>query len=439
MAFCGGPCQPGDVIILPSGVTNDSILLRDFRGTVQNHIIVTNTPGAQTVIDTNDVTAAPTYGNGIWFHNSKYMKLDGSNGYDESDENNLSYGIRVTDCAAKGIFLNHGSEGIVIKYIEIDHIGGEGLAAGIGIKENSMIGETGLPVGATLTGLYIHHNYIHDTTTEGIYLTATGGCSSQDCCNSQDDSDGAVIWHDIEVRNNRIDSTGWDSLSVGCCENAVVHDNLMTNAGLANYSGIGQGLSLSLNRGFGGKVSNNTIIGAQKQGIVWMGSGDTDIYNNVIADVGKMGDAASYERMAISDCCGGDSANLTIRYNTIVNSPYEGIVMNTYQNGLVQDNLYVNIGTENAYGSVAMSDNAGVEKDTVAECNFEDAANHNYDITPLTPDSIRISGQTTGYPATDIEGADRGSDDGTTIAVGAYSKAEPILKPPILRIAGASN
>lgn len=417
--FCSGKCNPGDIIILPPGTTNDGLYIMNLHGDDKNPIMIKNTAGEKTIIDTKYSKIHPVYGNGILIQSSKHLKIDGSNGLNESNESFLTYGIRITNCAYKGVFLNKGTDEIELQYIEIDNVGNDGYnQQGIGIKENSKIGEENVPQGTILKGLYIHHNYVHNTTTEGIYLGASGSCSGSlpDCCNSLDDSDDAVIWENVKVYNNKIESTGWDAISVSCCQTSNVFENTITNAGLGKFPSIGQGVGLSLNKGFGGAVYSNKIINTQKQGISWQGTGKTDIYNNIVANVGQMSTAISYERIGIADA-GDDNVYLTIKYNTIINSPFEAIRLQSNQIGLIQDNLYVKVGVANSYGKT-FAINSGLTKKSINECYFRDPDLNNYALTVNTPKDISIGGQENGYPIYDINNVERKAG---YVSVGAHN------------------
>lgn len=429
--FCSGACSSGDIIELPAGTTNDGLYIKDLRGSDGNPIIIQNTSGSQTVIDMNDnEPGGYGSGNGIWIQNSRYIKIDGSNGYDESDESNLSYGIRITDCRRKGIFLNMKAYETEIQYLEIDHIGNVLGIGGIGIKENSTLANSNISEGDTLSGLYIHHNYIHNIATEAMYLGATGACTSYDCCNSVDDSDKAIKWSKVWVYKNKTDDTGWEGISVGCCEDSLVYGNEVTDAGLDNYTGPGQGMGISLNRGFGGSCYGNKILRPHKQGIYFQGSAAVDIYNNVIVDTGIQKKAGEGHGIVINGSI--KSAYAKVRYNTIVRAFRKGIYYAKLSTGLVQDNLIVDEDEASTFGS-ATATNYGVKKSTVAECGFEDADNDNYDLTATTPKTIVGAGQASGYPDTDFEGSDR---IGGAVDIGAYAagdEQQPLLPPTDLR------
>jgi hypothetical protein len=420
--YCSGTCQAGDTITLPSGTTNDQLYIVDLHGSSGNPIIIRNTSGAQTIIDTNDETGDPVYSNGIWVQTSDYVKIDGSHGYTTSNldlENPGSYtfGIRVTDCAGRGVALNEKAHRIEIAYLEIDNIGDGALGElGIGIQDYNSITNTNVAVDDIIYDIVIHHNYIHDVTTEGMYIANTGACTTWDCCDSQDDSDDAVEHDGTEIYYNRTDNTGWDGIQVGCDDGAVVYNNIVTDAGLDDFGSPGQGACYSLNRGFGGDFYNNRAIRCQKQGVLYMGVGAVDVYNNLFADVGLMVD--NTEAHSFQDVGAIDSGAITFRYNTIISPDRNGIDVSGSQTGTATDNLWVDMGESNDYGSMTYT-NHGIEKTTVAECNFEDEVNDNYDLTSSTPSDILDSGQTVGYPSTDIEGNSRNSPPD----IGAYEHA----------------
>lgn len=432
--ICSGVCQPGDTITLSSGTSAGGIYINDLVGADGNPIIIRNTSGAQTVIDTNDGSSEPSYGRAVYITNSKFIKIDGSNGYDVSafdaiNPTATSYGIRLTDSYQYGFLIVQDVSEIEICYVEIDNIG-SASTVGIGIKENSKIDSTNIMPGVTFNGFKIHHNYIHDTKTEGIYIGATGSCSTNaSCCNSSDDLDDAIRWTGIEIYENSLYNTGWDGISTGCGSSTIVRDNFIKDAGMANYAGVGQGCGLSLNVGFNGSVYANIIHGTEKQGISWQGvSGKTNIYNNLLIDIGRQASVLfPNERSAFSDS-GIDTAQFNVFYNTVVGAGYAGITASATQPGLAQDNLFAELfkleAGSNAYGAMT-DDYPGVIFTDPADVNFSLSTTYDYNLTSSTPATVLDAGQTSYYPSTDILGTTRPYN--TTPDIGAFEFNTPVL------------
>jgi hypothetical protein len=433
-----GTCQPDDTITLPSGTTNDGLYINDLRGTSGHPIIIQNSSGAQTVLESDladTQSEANNYGNAIWIQDSEFIKITGENGYttanlDLDEPDSYEFGIRLTKWGLRGVYMNSKAQEIEICYTKIDQISvdlaspeyGSGYL-GVGIKEESILTNTNMSGVTALNGLVIHHNYIWQTGTEGMYLGGSGNCdftlSMTQCCDGDSDSaadKGVPSWTGIEVYENRTDNTGWDGISSSCGSDTVIYGNLITNAGIDNFPNNGQGLCLSLNVGFAGNAYNNRLIGCQKQGIVWQGvsPGTTNIFNNVISDTGLWtANSRAYEKVGIDDVGTG---TINIKNNTIVNAGDMAIDMESGQTGLALNNLIVNEGSPSDLAS--LTDTTNVVIATVNECNFLDAAGHDYRLTTSTPGAILDQGTYSGAPALDADGNARNNPPD----VGAYEE-----------------
>jgi len=428
--FCSGTCSGGDTITLPSGTTNDYVYFHDLRGSVDNPIVIRNSSGAQTIIDRNGGLF------GVRFQDSKYVSFDGSYGYSESDPDNLDYGIRITDALNAGLVLNRYVEEIEISYIQIDDIGsGSGDTFAVGIQEITKATDAEMSAGQSLSGLHIHHNYIHDVWTEGMYLQQGNLCgvSGPTCCDGQDDADDAVEWSNVIIEYNKLDNIGWDGIQTSCDDETIVRNNYVTDYGIAEYSGSGQAYGITLHYDSGGSVYNNEIYRGAKSGIALHVGFAVSVYNNVIGDVGSM--AAQSNDEGIYDSASTDSAYITIVNNTIVSPDGSGITLSASQTGRIQDNLFVDLGASNSYPS-ATSTYAGVTKSTVAEVNFTAEGSDDYSLTATTPSDILDSAQDNAYtPSTDIIGTSRPQNNDSDI--GAY-EIEATPDPPSGGITGVS-
>jgi hypothetical protein len=146
-----------------------------------------------------------------------------------------------------------------------------------------------------MNNIYIHHNYIHNITGEGMYIGHTG----------PDGGQGGNQLLPVRMRNvviayNRVDHTGWDGiqLSNATTGNKIQH-NTIINFGTSNQYGQQAGIILGGNTQ--GDIYDNTIKYGTGNGIQNFGFGMNKIYNNYIEKVGRNGSDRGFEGVFCND------------------------------------------------------------------------------------------------------------------------------------------
>ena len=182
-ADCGGTCSGGDTIYLEGGTrtgSDDHIIITSIDGG-SSYIKITNDPtagtGTRVAISKNDTAAA------ITITDSKYVNLtgDGLSGWAWTDECETSgcYGIFIEQASsgsagATMVRVNGESDHIKIGYIEIDSINTTYTTIGLQVQDAS------LTAAWTFDTFEIHHNFIHDTGVNALYLGHNQPISNDD-------------------------------------------------------------------------------------------------------------------------------------------------------------------------------------------------------------------------------------------------------------------
>jgi hypothetical protein len=421
--FCSGVCQPGDIITLPVGTYNTFILFRDLVGTALNPIIVRNadngSDGGGTIIDNvlyNTSDADNRYYGAIKISNCQHVIFSGDGDAD------VTYGIKLTRNVRRGLWIDNDDAGtdhnsdLEFRYFEIsniilsDQIGGAAIR--IGAKRDYPI-----------ENFKIHHNYIHTTLAEAMYI---GSAPTPDY---QDPADCVKVISTMEIYNNIITDSGLDAIDVKCATGGVeIYGNTITNAGCkaSVYTGFAshdEGIITAT-----GTVSNihgNFIDSAHGSGIrvESMTTGeDIQIVNNVVVD-GYIG------IHAVTPVPANGITNALIDYNTVISPSGYTIIADASTTGRVLGNLVVNDDTAQVITAGGTTATGNVTKATVAECNFVDGANDNYDLTVTSP---FINSGPAGYPATDYLGRARPS--GGAADPGAYEYMFTDIGPDITSV-----
>jgi len=389
-----GTLAGGDVLIIPSSWTNHLYFL-DITGASGNPITITNPPTTKISI-TETMTVSP-WGS-ISFARCKYMVLDGSNYLPET------YGIYLEN-GYFGLRL-YQTEDIEIKYAEINSIALSGIQSQNG--DWTQLDD--------VENVIIHHNYIHDIATEGIYL------GSSDFTPSTKPS-----YKDCKIYSNIINNCGWDGIQLGAADQGTneIYKNRVDNCGTADV--FGQDYGIIMNPYSKGNVYQNMVIGSNGSGIQISGTcGDIEIHDNVVIDSGRIGiKSLSY-------------ALQTILNNTIVNSDplvvdYEGISTKVDStNGIVMYNLVVGTSKAGQISTIYSVNQDNLTSNSIPDQYFLDVNNDNVRLTSSSP--AKDYSSNAGYSPTDFDGTVR--PVGTNADAGAF---EYVLGVPYARSRGTSR
>ncbi len=377
--FCNGECQSGDIIEFASGV--DTLLIQDLRGTIENPIIIRNSPAGKATIN------AVGKNFGISLVDCEFIKITGTGA------EGIVYGIGVEGAQTIGIRSGGATETtqhLEIEYVEITSLGG-GTEIGISIKqeENS---------GISLNGPRIHDCYIQDIDGEALYIGAAG-----------------VTWPDIqnvEIYDNIISDIGLDAIQVrrAIKGSNKIFDNVVTNFAVLQKQGHA---FCMIHIDFVGEIYNNKCIITNPQGLIGRAIGAAGsqnnivMYNNVIDMAGQGIDGIGY---------GSSSGSVwTIYQNTIANVNDDAIEINSGVTATIRDNIICGPGGSYIQCSGTCTDTNNL-KNACSANYFKDLTNDDFSLTAESP--ARDAGSASGYPPTDIIGTVR--PQGIAPDIGAY-------------------
>lgn len=388
--FNGKSHQAGDTICMEAG-DRGPLYIGNISGNSDSAVVFINHNGI--------VNIESEIGYGLSISNCQHIKILGIGSSEE-------YGIKIQSVTSgTGIKASMLTSDIEIAYTEITNTAYAGIIA----KSDPTCYFNSVRDSFTMYNTHIHHNYIHHTGTEGIYIGNSffGGVYLQSC-------DTTVLPHildGVDIHDNIIDYTGWDGIQLGCAlYNSKIHHNFISHDSDAEK--IYQMSGIMVNPGSACDVYNNTIIDGKGTGIALQGVGGQMIYNNLIVNSGKNyqeDNQTSAQKFGIF--CKymineGSDSSFVIAQNTIINPKSDGIrFQNTHSsNNKVFNNIIVNPGAYDYYENNGSTSNTGedsylyiyfdgididsgfnlFERES-SNLKFEDTLNYNYQLTPDSP------------------------------------------------------
>lgn len=362
--------KPGSVIGLDSRIAYGTIEFHNLVGTVDEPIVIKNCGGIANIVATDKWHAIKT-------EFSKHYRITGGT-------TPGVYGIRVKG-GEMGLKLDALSTNFEVDHVEIFDQGFAGIMA----KSDPTCDDRTIRGNFTMYDVSLHHNYVHDTGGEGLYV----GNSFWD---GMDRECGKRLPHEIrglKIYDNIIHNTGWEAIQVGCAiEGSEIYNNTITNYGAANRQYQNNGIQIG--SGTGGTVYNNLIKDGPGNGMIIMGTGDNVIYNNIIVNSGTNGIFCD-ERYTPGE-------GFKFINNTILNPRMDGIKLyaELVPMNAVVNNIIANPGNYSTYSgsrsaddsfvyllnsevNVKMANNLFVR--TVSEVQFVDPVNDNYRLKPGSP------------------------------------------------------
>lgn len=429
--------QPGDVFCLEAGSWN-SILFEDFHGTEANPLIFMNC-GGQVLIE-------PTQYAGLVFSGSDHFKLTGTG------DTSITYGIKIDanfKIKISGMSLRDLTSDAEVEYCEIMRLdkGGSGFVAKT--DPNCADTNTWRP-NFVFKNLHVHHNYIHESGDEGVYIGYTGGYySSKKNCSGQE-----VFGHtfkNVHIHDNIVEKTGRDGIQVSLVDDELsVHDNYVHTYG--RNKEFDHNFGLIMGGGTTGRIYGNMCINTDdynqdknSRGMVMLSSvPPTYMYANVVINCGGPGIWA-HNRYAMTDLTQGyyvinntiiDPGQSGTMYNACVpgaspancqemldNGFYNNLVINPavdYSNsGFWKDvdEEYFDFNTKGQRDNAKISNN--YKSDDKEATMFEDTAMNDYHLTEFSP-ARNVGMDVSSFGVThDFDGIPYGFEDSTYDA-GAY-------------------
>lgn len=375
---------PGDTVYLEAHTRKRLTLKNLRRGTAADPVVVTNL-GGQFVIAI--AAEDDPEGEGIMLAGCQHVALRGT-----PRPGHYDYGIKVAATrhrkrgSRSGVTITDNGEpegalygplDIEIAYLEIGHTGFAGIQAKC---------ETVMPPDYVMDGLRIHHNYIHDTRGEGMYIGWT--------------SPGHHDLANVAVHHNRLVNIGWDAIQLNTCvTNAHVHHNHVVGYGVRSHEAVAK-------VGTPNYWQNEAITGARNEIVIhdnWVqatgdGAGaavfqyvykDVRIYNNVLILTGSSG-APSFEAgiSLADDPSGARNADATVKImnNTIITPEGPGLRTSTtariwYYNNIVAAPRHDAAFTEGRIDFLG----SNLHVSSLDAAGFADVAQHRYDLTIDSP------------------------------------------------------
>ncbi len=311
--------KPGDVICLKAG-KYDRLLFRNINGTRNEPVVIRNCEGVASIYSTT--------GYGMKFEHSKDFKLVGNGSSDK-------YGIKVSAEAGFYITMEKFTTDFEIAHVEVAGtrplgIGDKSGFAGIGVK-TSPYQDCELFTDRTrqawiMRDVSIHHNWIHDTGGEGLYIghgfykgRQEQGCSAVTYSHSI---------RNIQVYENLIENVGYDGIQIkNADQNVKVYKNVIRNYGTKNHGAHNEGLFIG--EGTVGKFFNNIVDTGTGNGCTIQGMGNLDIYNNLFSNSGEYGIYAVHGSQVVRY----KTAPFNIFNNTVYNSGMVGFIFHNNDGG----------------------------------------------------------------------------------------------------------
>ncbi len=318
-----------------------------FKGTQAAPIVFINC-GGKVVINEAKYS-------GIAFQSSQYVHLTGSG-------SSAEYGFFVQSSGnggGMGVSVGSLSSDFEIDHIEISNTGFAGIMAKT--DPNCDDPATWRRNGFVLRNLHIHHNYIHETEGEGMYIGYTGGyivTSNKICAEN-----GYVFGHlleNVNIHHNRLENTGWDAIQVNLAtKNAQIHHNEIIGYGTLeeNFQNSGMSLGASDFKVYNNLVLQNFESSIKDNGIVVIGALSKSLfYNNIIVGCSGTG-LYVHNRFAFADLNNG----YYFMHNTFIETGNTGI----FYNGAITQDLDPNkIGDEQLAADVRFYNNLVVDPGT---------------------------------------------------------------------------
>lgn len=416
--------NPGDTLCILAG-QRPHLYLKNINGNEDSAVVIINYGG--------QVRIYSEHYYGLKFAECNYVRLTGTG------DSDFEYGILI-DTVALGDGINVSSKS---SDFEIDHINIQKTKnTGILAKSDPNCTFTTVRDSFTMYNVHLHHNYLEDIGTEGIYVGNSFflGMYLSSC-------DTTILPHLVEgvsIHHNQLYRIGWDGIQVGCalngCDifnNEIFYDSQKEQT--YQMSGV------MVNTGSRCDVHDHIIVDGMGTGIINQGAGGQKFYNNLIINAGrnfKPDDQYTSQQFGIfskySYILPPDSSFLFFN-NTIINPKSDGIrFYNSHSsNNLFYNNIIINPGAFAFYDTNGSVNNIGEDayihnyldeseiimsrnifERSAADQFFEDTLTFNYRLTSHSPAFNRGSDISDFAIFHDLDGNIRPYDD--DYDVGAY-------------------
>jgi hypothetical protein len=261
--------QPGDTICLNGSWTyTNPLRFRNIVGSEEKPIIIINCHGVANITIPSNLVYA------VKFEHSKYFRITGTG-------ETASYGIHISGANKLGITFDKLTTDFEVDHLEVSDVGFAGIMA----KTDPTCDSTTTRGYFTMRNVDIHHNLVHHTGGEGLYIGNSfySNGAKTDC--------GLQMPHDLEnirIHSNIVRNTGWEAIQLGgAVRGAQIYNNVVEDFGESNNDKQNNGIQIG--EGTGGLCYNNYIHSGKGNGIIVLGIGDNVVFNNIIVNVGGFG------------------------------------------------------------------------------------------------------------------------------------------------------
>ncbi len=375
----GQQFSPGDVICLYPGLRS-FLLFNNLHGTEEQPITIVNNIG-QVVIDTDHFY-------GVKFSNCSHIRFTGTG------NSVIEYGIYIRRVGnGAGLSIDDLSTDFELDHLRISNT----ALGGIYAKTDPDCSFQATRDNFTFTNLRIHHCWLHDIQDEGLYIG-----SSKYTGQYLPDCDTTVLPHiltGVHIHDNLVEHTGWDGIQVSSspidCQvynNTILYDSWRETH--FQMSGILIGGGSTCN------CYNNHIANGKGDGIDVFGSGEMQMYNNLIVNAGRSfqptDPTQSKHGIFVGNAPDGSPVNIKMLYNTIVSPKSTGIrfLNSNSSENLIVNNIIVDPGNFGQSGQQAFFNHElSASQFTLSNNLFSDNLNipkfidamHNFDLQPNSP------------------------------------------------------
>ncbi|MDT0622484.1 T9SS type A sorting domain-containing protein [Croceitalea vernalis] len=316
--------EPGNIICIPSG-TYAGIEFIGFKGSSDNPLTVTNCNGLVVI---NEALKS-----GITFRDSSFLRFTGTG------SQSVEYGFRIEDITGPGsigVEITDLSSDIELDHLDILNTDFAGIMAKSDANCNNL--DSWRSNGYVMKNINIHHNYIHHTGGEGIYL----GSTQSNLYTTNTVCDGVEIFdhwlENINVHDNILENIAWDGIQVNLSrKGGFIYNNSITNYGTENRAF--QNFAMSIGTGEY-QIFNNQLINPEDghgQGIqVLSAFSGTKLFNNLIIN-------PNFHGIFIHNRNSFESSEVGyyVLNNTIIKPELSGIFYNTI---ITESNIESHIG-----------------------------------------------------------------------------------------------
>lgn len=389
--------RPGQIVCLEAGRRN-YLRIKNISGEAEQPIIFINV-GGQAVFRTTRAD------NAITVENSQHFQITGTG------VPGIEYGIKIVHAPLHGIRVGRRSSHFEIDHVEISGVYREGIASQTvpvcpdGSTNNYDYDNDGKIKGDrddvitrdtfVQRQMSIHHNYIYDVGTEGMYLGSSFFREGKRMtCSGKTMYVFPPVLRGVKVFANRVENTGWEAIQVSSADrncqiyrNTVIGDSTKDN--ISQQSGIFSG------NGNACDVYQNLVIDSGGAGIYMFGEGPNRVFNNFIIRPGQNRNRKS-SGITVRNVQNDPVSSVYVWHNTIVDSTANGIIFggNPGADNRAQNNLivapeaaetegssgYIKIGTASA---VLASDNLFLSR--ISEARFAAPEDDNFALRSGSP------------------------------------------------------